>query len=256
MVDAHRGDVIAVIPARMAAQRFPGKPLALIAGKPLVQWVWEAAKTARRVDRVIVATDSEKIAAAVRGFGGEAMMTSPKCPSGTDRVAQVARTTRAKIVVNVQGDEPLMDGATIDKIVEALQHDAHAMMSTAVRKAESDAEWRNPDVVKAVFDHQHYALYFSRAPIPWKRDAKALVTGPRWVHMGIYGYRRGFLLRFAALRPSTLEQIEKLEQLRALENGSPIKVVEVSHSSQGVDRPTDVKKVERILAKAKKRVNA
>jgi 3-deoxy-manno-octulosonate cytidylyltransferase (CMP-KDO synthetase) len=181
------------------------------------------------------------------------MMTSPNCPSGTDRVAEVARATRARIVVNVQGDEPLMLGSTIDAVVDALQHDSHALMSTAVRRAEDEREWKDPNVVKAVFDHHHYALYFSRAPIPWKRDAKSHVNGPRWVHLGIYGYRRGYLLRFAAMQPSTLEQIEKLEQLRALEHGSPIKVVVVDQPSQGVDRPQDVKKVERILAKRHKK---
>jgi len=249
----HRQDVLAVIPARMAAQRFPGKPLALIAGKPLVQWVWEAAKAAKRVRRVIVATDSDKIVQAVTRFGGEAMMTSPKCPSGTDRVAQVAKATRAGIIVNIQGDEPLMAGTTIDGVVEALQRDPHAVMSTAVRKADSDQEWKDPNVVKAVFDRHHYALYFSRAPIPWKRDPTSHLTGPRWVHMGIYGYRRGFLFRFAALPPSGLEQMESLEQLRALEHGSPIKMVVVAHPSQGVDVPQDVKKVERILAKRHKK---
>jgi 3-deoxy-manno-octulosonate cytidylyltransferase (CMP-KDO synthetase) len=249
-------EVLAVIPARMGAQRFPGKPLASIAGKPLVQWVWEAAKAAHRVTRVIVATDSDKIAVAVKNFGGEAMMTSPKCPSGTDRVAQVAKHTRAGIVVNIQGDEPLMAGSTIDRVVEALQEDSHAVMSTAVRKADSDREWKDPNCVKAVFDRNHYALYFSRAPIPWKRDPKSHINGSRWVHMGIYGYRRGFLFRFAGLPPSGLEQVESLEQLRALEQGSPIKVVVVSHPSQGVDRPADVKIVERILAKRQKKVNS
>ena len=140
-------------------------------------------------------------------------------------------------------------------MVEALQRDPHAVMSTAVRKAEDEREWKDPNVVKAVFDHHHYALYFSRAPIPWKRDAKSLVNGPRWAHLGLYGYRRGYLLRFAAMRPSTLEQIEKLEQLRALEHGSPIKVVVVDQLSQGVDRPEDVKKVERILARGHKKGN-
>src|SRR5579864_6860339 len=165
MVD-HRQDVLAVIPSRFAAQRFPGKPLALIAGKPLVQWVWEAAKSAKRVTRVVVATDSDKIARAVRSFGGEAVMTSPRCPSGTDRVAQVARSSRAGIIVNVQGDEPLLSPHTIDKVVEALQEDGSVVMSTAVRKALDVKEWKNPNAVKAVLDRMNYALYFSRAPIP------------------------------------------------------------------------------------------
>jgi len=250
----HRtGEVLAVIPARMGAQRFPGKPLAKIAGKPLIQWVWEAARAAKRVSRVIVATDSEKIVKAVHAFGGEAMMTSPKCPSGTDRVAQVARSVRSDIVVNIQGDEPLMKPETIDAVAHALQTDSHAVMSTAVRRAESDREWRDPNVVKAVLDRNHYALYFSRACIPRQMDTSVRTLGPRWVHLGIYGYRRGFLFRFAALPPSSLEQAERLEQLRALEHGSPIKAVVVSQVSCGVDRPGDVAKVEKILAKGHKK---
>src|SRR4029077_2176278 len=172
MVD-HRQDVLAVIPSRYGAQRFPGKPLALVAGKPLVQWVWEAARAAKRVTRVVVATDSDKIARVVRGFGGEVVMTSPRCPSGTDRVAQVARTSRAGIVVNVQGDEPLLSPHTIDKVVEVLQQDSSAVMSTAVRKPENSREWKNPLAVKAVLDRMNYALYFSRAPIP-----------SAWIHIG------------------------------------------------------------------------
>ncbi len=177
------------------------------------------------------------------------MMTSPKCASGTDRVAQVARATRAQIIVNVQGDEPLMEGRTIDGVVAALEKDRQAVMSTAVRPCRNDLEWQDPDVVKAVVDHRNYALYFSRAPIPWKRDRGDKPNGPRWVHMGIYGYRRAYLFRFAALPPSALERTESLEQLRALEQGSRIKIVIVAHPSQGVDRPEDVQKVERILAK-------
>ncbi len=251
---SRRGDVLAVIPARLAAQRFPGKPLALISGKPLVQWVWEAALKAKRVTRVVVATDSEKIARVVKGFGGEAIMTSPRCPSGTDRVAEVARHIRSEIVVNVQGDEPLLQPQTIDRVVEALQDDAHAVMSTAVRKAENEREWRNPDVVKAVLDRLHYALYFSREAIPSeaRKSAAGLSAGqpaPHWVHIGLYAYRRGFLFRFAALPPSTLEQAERLEQLRVLEHGCSIKAVVVNQPTCGVDRPQDVKKAERELAK-------
>jgi 3-deoxy-manno-octulosonate cytidylyltransferase (CMP-KDO synthetase) len=252
MVD-HRQDVLAVIPSRFAAQRFPGKSLALIAGKPLVQWVWEAANAAKRVTRVVVATDSDKIARVVRGFGGEVVMTSPRCPSGTDRVAQVARTSRAGIVVNVQGDEPLLSPNTIDKVVEVLQQDSSAVMSTAVRKPDNEREWLNPNAVKAVLDRMNYALYFSRAPLPNLSRGSGLPVAPRWIHIGLYGFRRAFLFRFAALPPSTLEQAERLEQLRVLEHGCAIKVAVVSQKTCAVDRPEDVKRVEKILSQMRAR---
>ncbi len=247
-----RPEVLAVIPSRMAAQRFPGKPLAMIAGKPLVQWVWEAARGAKRVTRVVVATDDERIAKAVRDFGGEAVMTSPDCPSGTDRVAQVARTSRARIVVNVQGDEPLLSSHSIDGVVEALQDDDRAVMSTAVRKPENEKEWRQPNVVKAVLDRSGYALYFSREPIPSAARGSRHVQAPRWVHLGLYGFRRAFLLRFAALPPTALERQERLEQLRALEHGCSIKVVVVPQMTCSVDEPGDVQRVERIMARGRR----
>ena len=175
-------------------------------------------------------------------------MTSPRCPSGTDRVAQVARTSRAGIVVNVQGDEPLLGSHTIDKVVEALQTDSSAVMSTVVRRAENDKEWKNPNAVKAVLDRMNYALYFSRAPIPVEREGTPSSRAPHWIHLGLYAFRRPFLFRFAALPPSTLEQSEKLEQLRVLEYGCSIKVVITKEKSCAVDVPADVKRVERILA--------
>jgi 3-deoxy-manno-octulosonate cytidylyltransferase (CMP-KDO synthetase) len=232
----------------MGAQRFPGKPLAVIAGKPLVQRVWEAASAAKKVTRVIVATDDERIIKVVHGFGGEAVMTPKLCPSGTDRVAYVARRSRAGIVVNVQGDEPLLSPRTIDQVVSVLQSDPDAVMSTAVRRPESDAEWRNPNAVKAVVDRKNRALYFSRAPLPWSDGND--VRSPRWVHIGLYAFKRNFLFRFAALAPSPLEKLERLEQLRVLEHGFSIKVVVSPSMTQAIDRPDDVGKVERILAKA------
>jgi len=245
----HRQDVLAVIPSRWGAQRFPGKPLALISGKPLVQWVWEAARAARRVTRVVIATDNDRIVRAARSFGADVALTSPRCPSGTDRVAQVARGSRAGIVVNVQGDEPLLTSQSIDRVVETLQQDSAAVMSTAVRKAHDEREWRSPHVVKAVLDRMNYALYFSRAPIPVEAGAPGLAHAPRWVHIGLYAFRRAFLFRFAALPPSTLEQSERLEQLRVLEHGCAIKVVVVPQMTCAVDRPQDVKRVEKLLKK-------
>lgn len=249
----HRNDVLAVIPSRMGAQRFPGKPLALIHGKPLVQWVWEAAKSSKLVTRVVVATDHEKIARVVKKFGGEAMMTSPRCPSGTDRVAQIAKTSRAGIVINIQGDEPLLSPRTIDKVVEVLQQDQAAVMSTAVRKPENEREWKDPNCVKAVLDRMNYALYFSRSPIPSVARTPLLSHTPRWVHIGIYGFRRAFLFRFAALAPTPLELAERLEQLRALEHGCVIKAAVVSQMTCAVDRPQDVKRVERLFSKLRAR---
>lgn len=245
-----RQEVLAVIPCRWGAERFPGKPLALIAGKPLVQWVWEAARAARRVTRVIVGTDDERIAHTVSRFGGEVAMTSSECPSGTDRVAHVARSFRAGIIVNVQGDEPLLSPQTIDRVVEALQQDPALVMSTAVRKADSDREWRNPNVVKVVLDRMNYALYFSRSPIPSEGPKPRALRVSRWIHMGLYAFKRPFLFRFAALPPTTLELSERLEQLRALEHGCSIKVVIVTSLSCAVDEPGDVRKVERIMARS------
>lgn len=245
-----RHDVLAVIPCRWEAQRFPGKPLALIAGKPMIQWVWEAARSARRVTRLVVATDDPRIAAAVRRFGGDAAMTSPRCPSGTDRVAEVAQGSRAGIVVNIQGDEPLIAPQTLDRLIEALQQDAAAVMATAVRKAVNDREWRDPNVVKVVLDRMNYALYFSRSPIPWEEPKRAMSRAPHWVHIGVYAYRRPFLFRMAALPPSTLEQSERLEQLRVLEHGCAIKAVIAASRSIAVDRPEDVRRVERLMAES------
>ncbi len=245
-----RSDVLAVIPSRFGAQRFPGKPLAMISGKPMIQWVWEAAKAARKVTRVVVATDHERIFSTIKKLGGEAMMTSKGCASGTDRVAEVARTSRAGIIVNVQGDEPLISPQTIDKVVDALQQDTAAVMSTALRKAENEREWRSPNAVKAVLDRMNYAIYFSRSPIPWEAPGKATASrAPHWIHIGLYAFRRPFLFRFAALPPSVLEQSERLEQLRVLEHGCAIKGVIAQGYSCAVDAPEDVRKVERLMAR-------
>ncbi len=236
---------LGVIPSRYGAQRFPGKPLALIAGKPLVQRVYEQARLARRLDAIVVATDDERIAAAVRGFGGEVVMTPPDCPSGTDRAALVAGKRDADIIVNIQGDEPLMRPEMIDSLVDGLAADAGCGMATLARRLESPELLANPNVVKVVFAANGNALYFSRHPIPYVRDAATAAA--HYKHLGIYAYRREFLLKFVALPPSPLEKTEKLEQLRALENGFSIKVLVTSHDSIGVDTPEDIKLVENIL---------
>ena len=209
---------LGVIPARYGAQRFPGKPLALIAGKPLVQRVYEQARKAQRLDRIVIATDDTRIADVVKKFGGEVVMTSPACPSGTDRAAEVARQLDCDRVVNIQGDEPLMRPEMIDQLVDSL---ADYDMATLARLIESAEVLANPNVVKVVFATTGNALYFSRHPIPFVRDIGA--TAPHFKHLGIYAYRRDFLLKFVQLPPSALEKTEKLEQLRALENGFAIK---------------------------------
>ena len=233
---------LGVIPARYGAQRFPGKPLALIAGKPLVQRVYEQARQAQRLDRVVVATDDARIADAVKNFGGEVVLTAPTCPSGTDRAAEVARQIECDQIVNIQGDEPLMRPAMIDQLVEGL---AGSDMATLARPIESAEALANPNIVKVVFAHNGNALYFSRHPIPFVREGGAPVA--HFKHLGIYAYQRDFLLKFVQLPPSDLEQAEKLEQLRALENGFTIKVLVTPYDSVGVDTPADVQRVEQIL---------
>jgi 3-deoxy-manno-octulosonate cytidylyltransferase (CMP-KDO synthetase) len=244
---------LGVIPARYGAQRFPGKPLTPIAGKTLVQRVYEQAAKAKRLDKVIVATEDTRILEAVEAFGGDVLLTSPECATGTDRVAEVALAYDCDLVVNIQGDEPLMRPEMIDQLVEAMQSDLKCVMGTLARKLESAANLDNPNVVKVALAQNGNALYFSRSRIPFVRDAKSgdstewLKLAKFYKHLGIYAYRREFLLKFVRLPQSELEKTEKLEQLRALENGFAIKVLVTPHDSIGVDRPEDVELVEEIL---------
>lgn len=243
--------VVAVIPARYASTRFPGKPLVPILGKPMIQWVYERTAQARLVDRVIVATDDQRIAAAVEGFGGTYCMTSSDHPTGTDRLAEVAGRLDADLIVNVQGDEPLIDPMMIDQAVQPLLDDPAIRMGTLATPIDGDDEFLNPNVVKLVTDRQGFALYFSRAPIPHERDrastSAAKAARSAWKHIGLYVYRREFLLEFAGLPETQLERLEKLEQLRALEHGVPIRVVVTSGSSIGVDTPEDLARIETLL---------
>lgn len=238
---------LGVIPARYGAQRFPGKPLAIIAGKPLIQRVYEQVATAMQIDKVIVATEDERIVKAVKLFGGEAMMTSPSCATGTDRVAEVARQHESEFVVNIQGDEPLMRPEMIDQLVAGLRNDAGCVMATLARRIDTGRDLQNPNVVKVVFGRNGNALYFSRSPIPFVRDPAVAGAVARYKHLGIYAYRQGFLLKFVQMPQSELEKAEKLEQLRTLENGYAIKVLITPHDSVGVDTPEDVQRVEDIL---------
>ncbi len=235
-------NAVIVIPARYASTRFPGKPLAKLWGKPLVQHVYERAAAARCSDRVIVATDDERIATAARGFGAEVAMTSSEHPSGTDRVAEVARGVDAELIANVQGDEPLIDPAAIDAAVRPLVEDSAIPMGTLSCPIEDVAELANPNVVKVVTDVGGFALYFSRLPIPFVRDSGA--GSSRFRHIGLYVYRRDFLLELAKLAPTPLEEGEKLEQLRALEYGHRIKVTSVASAWPGVDTPEDLARLQ------------
>jgi 3-deoxy-manno-octulosonate cytidylyltransferase (CMP-KDO synthetase) len=238
--------VIAVIPARYGSSRFPGKPLAPIAGRPMIQWVCDRARAARSVDEVLVATDDARIAEAVAAFGGQAVMTSPDHPSGTDRIAEAVRGRTAGLVVNVQGDEPLLPPRVIDALVAAMRAGDSEMGTVAMPLAPTSPEFADPNVVKVVVNARGEALYFSRAAIPHQRADGAPMTA-LW-HWGIYAYRRAFLEQFVRWPPGRLEGCEKLEQLRALEQGARIRVlVETEAQSTGVDVPADIARVERVL---------
>lgn len=252
---------IVVIPARFGATRFPGKPLASLHGKPIVQHVYENAGGARRIDAVFVATDSERIADAVRGFGGRVLMTSDQHQSGTDRIAEAVDRIVAggmelspqDVIVNVQGDEPMMRAEMIDQVV-ALMDDPRADIGTLVRQIRSPEDVFNPNVVKAVFGPDGYALYFSRAPVPYHRDLfvrgrehlspEGFAQVCMYRHYGIYAFRKTSLQRFAGLAPTALEQAEKLEQLRALENGLSIRIGITDYETIGVDTPEDLERVQ------------
>jgi 3-deoxy-manno-octulosonate cytidylyltransferase (CMP-KDO synthetase) len=242
-------NIIGLIPARYASTRFPGKPLHPIAGKPLIQHVVERCKSVKALGEVIVATDDARIAEVARKFC-RVEMTRNNHPSGTDRIAEVAERCECDAVVNIQGDEPLIDPAVIDAVAGAL---ARCEMATAATLIKDPGDYDNPNVVKVVADAAGRALYFSRRTIPCVRDAASrsvseqLAAFPFLKHLGIYGYRRETLLRLVKLPVSPLEQAEKLEQLRALENGVQIVVVRVNYDSVGVDLPEDVARVEKLL---------
>jgi 3-deoxy-manno-octulosonate cytidylyltransferase (CMP-KDO synthetase) len=237
---------VAIIPARYESSRLPGKALADIAGRPMIEHVYRRAAAAATVSRVIVATDDRRIFDAVRGFGGEAQMTSASHQSGTDRLAEAAASLTCDVVVNVQGDEPLLAPETIDAAVEPFAHDGMLEMSTLRRAITDPAERLNPNVTKVVVDGDGFAMYFSRAPIPFTRAGQP--AAPAWAHIGLYVYRRTTLLRLAALPQTANERAEALEQLRALEHGIRIKAVETDRDSIGVDTAEDLARVRAQLA--------
>lgn len=237
-------EIVGAIPARYGSTRLPAKALAPILGRPMVQHVYERVAAARGLSRVVVLTDDERIASVVRGFGGEVEMTPETCTSGTDRIAWAARGWSASGVINIQGDEPMIDPGAVTQVAEHLAaHPDDPIVTLAVRAAEDELD--NPNAVKVVLDRTGRALYFSRSRIPFPRGEGG------WSplkHLGIYGYQRAALLEFAALAPTALERTESLEQLRALENGMPIRVLETAETSIGVDTAEDLAEVERRLA--------
>lgn len=248
--------ITAIIPARYASSRFPGKPLADILGKTMIQRVYEQTCQANLIDHVIVATDDERIVAAVEAFGGNVCMTSADHETGTDRLAEVAAQLSSDLIVNVQGDEPLIDPRMIDQAVAPLCDDAQLDMGTLMVPIQSLEEYLNPNVVKVVTDVRGDALYFSRSPMPCYRDHHDALTQvfdqlQAFKHVGLYVYRRQFLLDYPRLDVTPLESAEKLEQLRALEHGYRIRVVETELQSQGVDTPEDLERVCEVLSMQK-----
>lgn len=241
---------IGIIPARYQSTRLPGKPLAEIHGKPMIQWVYERAAKAETLERVLVATDDRRIYEAVRGFGGLAVMTSENHRSGTDRLAEAAGALEVDVVVNIQGDEPLIDPRAIDLAARPLLEDPSVPMATLMAVVPDVEELESPGVVKVVVDRQGFALYFSRHAIPCLRGAgsaeEILAAGLHRKHIGLYAYRKDFLLRYADLEPTPLEQAESLEQLRVLEHGYRIRVVECPYPSVSVDTPEDLERVREI----------
>jgi 3-deoxy-manno-octulosonate cytidylyltransferase (CMP-KDO synthetase) len=236
---------VCVIPARLESTRLPRKLLRRIGGKYLIQFAYERAKQARKPERVVVACDHEELARAVESFGGEAVMTGREHQSGTERIAEVARSMKAEIFVNLQADEPLMHPSVVDDLIGVLEQERACQMATACVKLRDAGSYADPSVVKVVRDKSGNALYFSRSPIP--RDREANPAADFLKHLGIYAYRRSFLLKLPGLAPSELERRERLEQLRVLENGHEIRVIETAHDSIGVDTEEDLKKVEELL---------
>ena len=246
--------VVAIIPARYGSTRLPGKPLADIGGKPMIQHVYENTSRAKVLDQVLVATDDWRVEKAVKDFGGEVVMTSKDHASGTDRLAEVARKIKTDWVVNVQGDLPFIRPETITRAVRPMRRDRSIPMGTVCTPIDDEEEWRNPNIVKVVRDAKGFAIYFSRATIPYSRNDVSQSRGSRaqkkvWGHrhLGLYVYRRDFLLKFARLRPTLLEQAESLEQLRALAYGHRIFVADVEERSVEVDTPEDLEKAEQYL---------
>ena len=240
---------VAVIPARYGSTRFPGKPLALILGRPMIQWTYERA-AASQADEVIVATDDQRIFDCVESFGGRAVMTASDHPTGTDRIAEAVKDIDCELIINLQGDEPLLPTEVIDDLIQLMKSRPEVKMGTVgVKKSFSDSAYTNPNNVKIVLDNSDRALYFSRAPIPYLRN-DADEDQSMYLHWGIYAYRRQLLYDFITWPQGSLEKVESLEQLRALENGVDILVALTDQESVGVDTPEDIGEVEKILSQS------
>jgi 3-deoxy-manno-octulosonate cytidylyltransferase (CMP-KDO synthetase) len=247
--------VVVVIPARFGSTRLPGKPLVTLCGKPMVQHVYERAKLAQTVHTVLVATDDQRVLDFVRSFGGHARMTRVDHRTGTERIAEVAVHEPGDIFVNVQGDEPLIDPRAIDTAVAALLQEPPAQIATVATRIRHANDIMDPNVVKAVLDFDDYALYFSRAPIPWIRDTQDKVHVKYWKHLGLYVFQRDALLEYPTLPQGELEKIEQLEQLRWLENGWRLRVAEVPHDAVSVDVPEDITRVEKLMKEERRAEN-
>jgi 3-deoxy-manno-octulosonate cytidylyltransferase (CMP-KDO synthetase) len=242
---------IGVIPARFASTRFPGKVLANINGKPLVRHVWEKAILCRELDEVLIACDHEDVLKAAQDFKAKVVMTDPNHPSGSDRIAEAVKNLNVDIVVNIQGDEPFIDSRTIDALAVLLKHDVNVMMGTVIKRITDDADFLNPNVVKCVVDDQGYALYFSRSPIPYHRNKNISAGVKDYKHLGIYAYRKDFLMQYKDWPKGILESTEELEQLRVLERGVKIKTTVTDVESMAVDTPQDLQKAQAWFAQLK-----
>lgn len=237
---------IGIIPARYGSTRFPGKMLASLCGKSVIEHVWQNAK-ASKLEQIIIATDDERIMQVCRGFGAKCVMTPPECPSGTDRIALVCKDIETDFVVNIQGDEPFITAEAINKALQALESDPDAVVGTLVHQCTEAETINSPDKVKAVFDANFNALYFSRSPIPHIRFDNNPEDFVHYIHIGLYAYRKDFLFTYLQTPPSTLEKAEKLEQLRVLEHGYKIKTAVIDYHGIGIDTPNDLQKATEVL---------
>ncbi len=239
--------VVGVIPARYSSTRFEAKVLADIMGKPMLQWVWERAKQVKILDELIIACDDERVAEIAKSFGAQVVMTAKGHASGTDRIAEVVNPLEVDVVVNIQGDEPLIHPTMIDSVARAILYDKEISVATLIRKIDDPREVNDPHVVKVVKDKNDFALYFSRAPIPFHSRNSDIAAPVYYKHIGLYGYSKDFLFTFKNMASSNLERTEKLEQLRVLEDGYKIKVIETKFDSIGVDTPEDLIKLKEYL---------